>query len=185
MIKSLPYQTFDSANSTHEIDEFIKWSDLLENHVEKDEATFEIELMTKPLKQTQIGLKEVTANFHIKIENVSKLTEIYSPEVILQGVRWKISCDKDDDSLWVFVCGKNADMDEHWSYGFNATINLLSHDGDGVIKHFSDKLHLDCSSWGIPIVKWAELIGPENYYVVEDKAILTVTVKADKPVPMW
>lgn len=190
VVKHLPEKTFDDENSSHGIEAFIKWSDFLENHVKSEVAKFEIDIKTGPLRRQLINLyemKQVSAEFHIEIENVSKLNSIFSPEVALQGVRWKVCCRKENDNFGVYIHGEGGDMDAYWIYGFNATVKILSYNGgDGFTKIIKDRLNYAATNWGkSSILKWSELIDPTKRYVLGDKAILTVTLKVDDPVPMW
>lgn len=191
VVKNLPEKTFDDENSSHRIDEFIKWNDFLKNHVQGNTAKLEIEIITRPLKRKEIesqDIKPVSAKFHIKIENVSKLKRMYSPEIVLQGVRWKVCCLNENENLGVYVCAEKSDMDEYWFYRFDLTFKLLSYNIDGheITKNLKNHLHQQKITWGLPeFLKWSEFIDPTKGYVVSDTALLTVNLTVEDPVPMW
>lgn len=61
--------------------------------------------------------------FGVNAKELDLLNSIYSSEVIVQGVRWKVNCKKENNC---FNCGEKSDMDAYWLYEVDATFKLLS-----------------------------------------------------------
>lgn len=190
VVKDLSKKTFDKRNPCHGIDDFIKWDDFLQNHVNENQAKFEIEISTGVLERKSMALHDmerVSAQFHVAIEGASKLTNCFSSEVVLQGVRWKVSCTKSGEFLVVYLSGNEDDIDSNWSYNVAAKFTLMSFKSD--IKPISYKFVHEYGAdfdWGYPkFLKWSEFIDENKKYVSRDKANLFVEMKVEQPKPIW
>lgn len=191
VVKQLSEQTFDIENSSHGIDEFIEWTGFLEHHVQNDVAKFEIEIKAGPLMMKKIkpyDLKKVSAEFKVEIESVSKLTSMFSSEVVVQGVRWKIQCKKENDGLAVYLYGEKSDMDAYWLYRVHLGLTLRSYNkiGKDIKNNFSAEFDRANFALGLEkYMKWSDFIDETKGYTRDDKAILSVALKVEDPVPMW
>lgn len=187
--KHLLRKTFDKRNSSHGIDNFIDWDGFTQNHVFANQAKFEIEISVDVLRRMSMesrDINQVSAEFHVVIEGVSKMEHCYSSDAILQGVRWSILCEKNSEHLGVYLNIDENDIDSDWSYKVDATFKLASckRDVEAITESWSHEFSE--GNWGYPtFLKWTDFVDEDKKFVSNDKANLFVKIKVEQPKPRW
>lgn len=191
--KSLSKKEFNNRCLSHGIHKFIEWSELVDpknSFVDENEAIFEIEILTNPLNCVKsMKMEQTSTKLRLIVENVSKLGNTYSPEVMVRGIRWKIQTKKEDEHFAVYLWAVEDDMDISWTWEVEYSFKLLS---------FNNKVEpIDCKStsdlfrWGTPswgygkLIKWSEFVDPKRRFVRNDTAILQVQFTVMPPKPLW
>lgn len=192
IVKLLSKNEFSNKYPSHGIQSFVTWADLLDpknQYLCDNEATFEIEIASNPLKHiTPTEIQQISSKFRIEIQNVSKLGFSYSPEVVLRGIRWKILSKKQGDLLQVYLHANNEDMDVDWSWEAHLSVTLLSlkENADPFQRNMTDIFRRGVCSWGpSKFLEWSKFVDATNRYVVNDQAILLVELSVDPPKPTW
>lgn len=180
----LQKQQFGDANLSFGIENFVDWDKFLAEYVNDNKAFLDVEISTNPLQRiVPSKMVQLYTRLHMFVENVSKLDEIFSSEVIVQGIKWKIHIEKIADNLAVYLLASDI-TDMSWSYSGDIKIELLSYDG----RPLAQRLGHDFS-WATPeagfdkFLSWSEFIDSKNKYVVNDKANFIVEFKVDEPKP--
>lgn len=145
--------------------------------------------------------------FCLKVSDISKLDKVYSPEVMIHNIPWKVCVQKLECegkySLFPFLhCTKNAKL-PNWSHAAQATFKLLPfnesenetfieldtpdvalevNSGDATKLSAEDKLLAKFTCLTIdPIFPWDELFEPQNGFVKNDAIVMKVEIKASNP----
>lgn len=193
IVKYFSKKEFNNKCLSHGITEFVSWDELLDEknqYVHENEATFEIEILTNPLNCVKPRTMEQTSTkVRVIVENISKLGNTYSPELIIRGIRWKIQTKKEDEHFAVYLWATEDDMDMNWCWEVEYSFKLLS---------FNSKVEpIDCKStsdvfrWGTPswgygkLIKWPELMDPKRRFVRNDTSLLEVKFAVKPPKPLW
>lgn len=189
LLQELPTQNFNNDCSTYGVESFIEWNDFVRNYVKKDKAHFEIELLSNPLMLGgPIDIEKVGRVFNYMIKNVSKLGEHASDEVIVRNIKWKVVAKKTNDSLEAYLVIPNEnELDVNWSWEAKAKFTLLSFNRKIKPLHwkFSEVFRWGANSWGIHLMKWADFVDPQKYYVARDSAILVTDLTVEPAEPIW
>lgn len=192
VVKQITKQEFTKDCTSHQIREFIRWNELTDANNryfrEKDnEATFEVEISTNPLKcQKPMAMETTSADLHVFIKNVSKLGYSLSPEVIVRGIRWTIKTKKEAEHLAVYLWADQSDMDMNWSWEVESSCKLLSFKDnvEPIVRKATDVFRWGVPNWGFPkFIKWSEFCDANKRYVYGETAIIEFrfVVKAPKP----
>lgn len=191
--KSFTRKEFNNKCLSHGINGFISWAELIDpknGYVNENEAIFDIDILTNPLNCIKsMEMEQTSTKFRLIVENVSKLGNTYSPEVIVRGVRWKIQTKKEDEHFAVYLWAVEDDMDMNWCWQVEYSFKLLS---------FNSKIEpIDCKStsdvfrWGTPswgygkLIKWLDFVDAKKRFVRNDTAILQVKFTVKPPMPLW
>lgn len=191
ILKELPKKIFESSDSSHGIDDFIKWDEFLKYYVQNNQAMFEIEISTSPLKRkraTTADVNQFSTEFHVVIDNVSKLDSVCSSDVVLHDVRWRILIKKEDEFLAIYLNGMANDMDPNWSFKVYTTFQLLPFNSkvDAHTIRFNNTYNSSISGWGQKnFLKWSDFVDPNKNYVWKDQANLLVELKVTNLEPLW
>lgn len=128
-------------------------------------------------------------SFPFKIANISKLKKVWSPEVMVYGIPWKIKVGKIpfDGEQWLSIdlyCGI-SDKSSDWSHVAFATFKLMPISGNvGGIERYLKPYVFDCTEpgFGFPsFIKWIELINNKNNYVKDDTLTLDIKIEVAEP----
>lgn len=136
VVKDLQKKTFDKRNQFHGIDEFLEWDNFMQNHVNENEAEFEIEISAGLLRRKNMAFRHmnrVSTMIRVVIEGASKLTNscIYPSEHVVQGILWKVSCKKQNEFFSVFIRLDEDDVESNdWSYKADVSFELKSFQRD-------------------------------------------------------
>lgn len=194
VVKSLLKQTFSHAKPCHGIEHFMEWNEFMEDFVVNNEATLQIEILSKPLMFESIiastsNIDQSYCKFRVLIENVSKFRFVSSRKVVLRGIRWYISIRKKGNHLSIYLCYITKDMPLNWYYKVNATLSLLSYHEDSpplrrfIEGNFRRELYANC---GYPnFISWESFIDTNNGYVHNNCATLEFKIKVDEPKELW
>lgn len=130
VVKFLAKQKFTNKKQSHGIDGFVKWSELVEHFVNKEnKAFFQIHISVEPLfRLIETDMVMINIDFRSIVENIDKLESFQSSEKILQGVKWKFHVQKKGDNLALFLKADENDMQKNWFYPVKATFELQSFD---------------------------------------------------------
>lgn len=123
------------------------------------------------------------------VSEVSKLTSVRSPQVLLHGIPWEVGLKKykngAHESLAVFLFCTNEDNTSNWTAAACATIKLLPFSDDQrVIEHhiIPNVYHRLASSFGIySLIPWNDLINEDKKYVKDDTIRLEAKIEAEDP----
>lgn len=193
IIKRMPKKEFSNKCLLHGIYEFCSWNDFVDaknRYINEGEATFEVEILTNPLNCIKtMAMEQTSTKLRVIVENVSKLGNSYSPEVIVRGIRWKIQTRKEDDHFAVYLWAVEDDMDMNWCWEVEYSFKLLSFNSK--IEPVDCKTTSDVFRWGTPswgygkLIKFTEFMDPRKRYVRNDTAILEVKFAVKAPKPLW
>lgn len=133
-------------------------------------------------------LQPSSANFHFEVPNVSEMDEVYSGEVLVQGIPWKIKfCKmvlKEKPRFAVYLQCAKKNIRQNWTVPASVSIKLLSFNGDDnaievdVWPHVFDNstmLH------GETIIDWCDLLDDSKRYVKDNKIVVDVKIIAENP----
>lgn len=125
------------------------------------------------------------ANVCLEIPNISKLNKIWSPEVFVQGVPWKMNvCKKANgrkEGLGVYLHSAKKDKPENWSHPAFATLKLLPFDNAKPIKIICEPYVFDNSDFGYgshSLIEWQNLFDAEKKFVQNDTINLDISIEA-------
>lgn len=119
--------------------------------------------------------------FQVVLENISKMNENWSSEVVLRGVRWKIHTVKNSNGLGVFLNGSEEDFGLNRSYEVQARIKLVSFNRniEAIEGRFIHVFHCKSLAFGYThFISWDNFV---NEYVRDDKATIVVQLKVGEP----
>lgn len=193
IVKHFTKKQFSHKCLSHGISEFVPWDELLEaknQYIYENEVTFEIKILANPLNCAKsMQMEQISTKLRVIVENISKLGNAYSPEVMVRGIRWKIQTKKEEEFFAVYLWAVEEDMDMNWCWEVEYSFKLLS---------FNSKIEpIDCKStsdvfrWGTPswgygkLIKWSELVDPKRRFVRNDTAIVEVKFTVKSPKPLW
>lgn len=187
IIKCLPKQTFTNDCCEYGIENFIEWDHFVEHYVDRNKATFEMEIYANPLLQTALqDIQETGTVFHFMIKNVSTAEVSCSNEFSVRGVRWKVRAQKHNDQLAVYLCAAENDLDINWLWKTTVTFKLLPFNkNEAVEKTFGETFRWGSATWGTTLLKWADFIDPTKKYVANDCAIIFCGLIVHAPEPCW
>lgn len=183
--KRIVKQRFSHEFPTYFMHDFLHWNEFCDRFVQDRKASFEIELSASPLNL--IVPSELTQSYtkmQVALENISRLHENWSPEVVLRGVRWKVHTVKGNDGLGVFLMGVEEDFGLYWSYEVHATIKLISFDRniEAIEGRFIHVFHCSSHEFGYKkFINWNNLMNEKNEYVKDDTANLVLEIKVEEP----
>ncbi|XP_055319202.1 uncharacterized protein LOC129576970 [Sitodiplosis mosellana] len=193
IIRLFSKKEFNQECLSHGVGEFCLWNDLLESknqYVRDNEATFEVEILTNPLNCIKMmEIEQMSVKLRVVVENVSKLGNTYSPEVIVRGIRWRIQTRKEDEHFAVYLWAIEEDMDMNWCWEVEYSFKLLSFNSK--IEPVDCKTTSDVFRWGTPswgygkLIKWSEFMDPKKRFVRNDTAIIEVKFAVKSPKPLW
>lgn len=173
---------------------FIEWTELLKEYVnDQNEAKFEIELLTKPLKCIEpIRIKQTSTAFQFVMEKVSKLTSINSSEIVVRDIKWRIFVKKEsvpsrqeEDNFDLYLIADENDLDKNWYWKVTASLKLLSFKKniDPIHCQFTEHYQWGASYFGCKnVLPFSVLI---NNYTLDDVAIFLIEFKVEPPEPLW
>lgn len=193
VVKHLSKSTFDVDNLSHGVHDFMQWDTFLKNFATDNSATLEVGISTSPLKRKREKDQEIikiSAKVLVEICDAKKLEICFSPQTVLQGIRWKFECRKEGEFLAVFMNGDLNDMDINWSYKTHATFTLLTFDKnvEPCVRRFVHEFgRASYSSWGYKdFLKWADFVDETKQYISpHGKANILVEFKVEPPEPKW
>lgn len=193
VVKRLRTKVFDYENCSIGVDDFIKWDKFAEEYVRGNVASFNIELLTGPLRRRRKELQTIersVAKFFVEIVGARNLDQCSSSEIVLRGIRWTVHCDKQDNCLAIFLNGNAADIDAEWTCTVEASFTLLSFksDGENIAYQFTkDFGETWKSEWGYPqFIKWSTFVDETKEYISDDnRAKLYVQLKVEAAKPNW
>ncbi|XP_031632842.1 uncharacterized protein LOC116346777, partial [Contarinia nasturtii] len=193
IVKTLSNKEFNSKHLSHTINGFVPWNELLnvENqYMNENEVSLDIEIQTNPLCCIKaMAMEQSSTKLRLIVESVSKLGNVYSPEVILRGIRFKIQTRKEDEHFAVYLWAVEDDMDMNWCWEVFYSFKLLSFNNKVEpidCKTTSDIFRYGCPSWGYGrLIKWSEFIDPKKRFVRNDTAIIEIEFTVKPPKPLW
>lgn len=193
LTKVFSNKEFNNNCLSHGISEFCSWPDLLESqnhHVQENDVTFEVEILTSPLNCIKMmAMEQMSTKLRVIVENVSKLGNTYSPEVIVRSIRWKIQTRKEDEHFAVYLWAVEDDMDINWCWEVEYSFKLMSFNSK--IEPVDCKTTSDIFRWGTPswgygkLIKWPEFMDPKKRFVRNDTVIIEVKFTVNPPKPLW
>lgn len=120
----------------------------------------------------------------MEIASISKLDEIWSPEVFINGIPWRVIVRKDENWLVAYLkCAKEDDT-SNWTVPAGAKIELLtfSDDTDAVTEYIDPNVFsLLNNLYGAGIIQWDKLLNDENKYVKNDTIRLNIEITTEDP----
>lgn len=190
LIQHLPKQKFDNNCKDYGIESFIEWNEFIRNFVYKDKAYFEIKIFANPLlRGGQINIEETGKVVHHMIKDVSNLGESYSDEFDLRGIKWRIVTKRNEENLEAYLCiPDESTLDINWSWKTNVTFKLIPFNREKsapVEIKFTEVFRWGMNSWGTHLMKWADFIDPNKFYVARDSAILFAYLNVEPAEPLW
>ncbi|XP_037041702.1 uncharacterized protein LOC119078305 [Bradysia coprophila] len=126
-------------------------------------------------------------DFRFKVESVSKLNAIVSPEIIVQGTPWKVRVSKEhvdgEPSLGVYLhCAKKKDKNSGWTHTAFLTFKLMSSNAHVPAVEGTSVPYIfdyDDSGRGTPcLIKWDKLMDAGNGYVNDDAIVINFLIVA-------
>lgn len=137
------------------------------------------------LSKPSIHIEKI--NFRFSIPQISKLDDIvWSPEVLLNGVPWKICACKSSRGakpwLALFLGCAKSDETSNWSHVASATFELLPFKSGFPAKKVETRPHVfdrSSKSHGFPeAIRWADLFDDKDGYVKDDTIQFQIEIQA-------
>lgn len=127
-------------------------------------------------------------SFRFKVANISNLESVWSREVPVQDIPWKVKVTKKTEdgkkSLGIYLLSAKKDMPSNWSHAASATFKLLSFDStvNALTKDVEPYVFTN-NGYGIgdTIISWAELFDEKKHYVEDDAIDLEIKIQAEEP----
>lgn len=180
---------FSHVNITYSNPQFIGWDDFINNYVNEDlEATFEIELSTSLLNcKKPSDINQIYTRLHITLENVGKIQEIVSSEMIVRGVRCRVRFVKKENILNATLIANETDIETYLSYNVSGIFKLLSFDGstEPSVLNFTHYYRRGSSQVEKTLLDLTILENGTSPYVEDNRANVLVEFKVDKPKSLW
>ncbi|XP_055299841.1 uncharacterized protein LOC129567215 [Sitodiplosis mosellana] len=115
---------------------------------------------------------QTRADFNLCVENISKLNDFSSPQVMVQGIPWNLYITKNmmDNEEWlsVYLYCKNGDTSCNWAVAASVTIQLISSRNklNTIAKEIAP-FFFDCKSnrFGLPQFIKIKVVDPNDKYV--------------------
>lgn len=173
------------------MEKYVNWNDFKLNFDYEQKATFEIEIITNPLKRKDLkpphGMDVMSKKALIELEHLNATDQKIASEFDLRGIKWTIHTEKQNGSLAVHLKANEKDLDK-LSWEVHATFTLLSFDNNvESIQHtFTHNYNAASPMRGIAkFVSWTELFDQNKKFVLNDKANLFVEIKVDEIKQIW
>lgn len=127
--------------------------------------------------------------FRFKVSDISKLTRVFSPEVIVQGVPWHFQVVKEcvdaKHSIAIYLYSAKEEAPPGWTHAASAVIKLLSFDRDQDPLEYPIEpcvFNANGTGYGEPsLISWDELFDDRKKYVENDSIELDLKIKAEDP----
>lgn len=127
-------------------------------------------------------------SFRLKIPNISKLNEVFSPIQVVQDIPWKVKVFKSTtdakQSLGVYLFCAKTDSSPNWSNAASATFKLPSFEGKNFIEAITEPYAFNYteSSIGFPsFIDWSDLFDATKHFVKDDSIQLDINIVAADP----
>lgn len=189
LVRKLAKRNYKNTNSANAVKAFISWEDFVQNYVNDNVAKFEIELSTNGV--THYAPRNVTQSFsrvQILLDDVSKLEDFNSSNVVVQGVNWKVHVQRKDYYLGVFLEADEDDFSMGSSYNVTAVFKLLSFDFNTkpLTKTLVHNYRWGSTEQGFKeYLYWDDFLTSNNKYVFQGRAHLLVQFKVADPESLW
>lgn len=187
--KNLAKREYSNLNSTYGVKEVFSWNEFLHSFVKDNEASLEVEIFTDGAhKNAPSNVEQIYTRIHVMLDKVTDMTDYYSTNVTVRGIKWRVHVQKKDYYLGVYIQADDDDFDLSLSYKIDATIKLLTFN-DKVKPIVNNFTHVYRRGWTENGFKefmyWDTFVGTTNDYVVKDKANLLIQFRAEKPKSIW
>lgn len=184
---NIPKQAFNNMNSSYEIESVVNWHNFLEQYVQDNKATFEIELSTTPLRLKSVSdVKQIQSKFQVVLDNRNNLGEIIAPEVTVQGVKWRIHTRIQRNET---ICShlQAVNIDPNWSYKVFAVISIVNKNGSTYACRFSHIFTRDSPDVKPQNVMIKNMQANDQYdnFPWNAQTILIAELGVDTPKPLW
>lgn len=125
-------------------------------------------------------------NFGMEILEISKLDKIWSPEISIYGIPWKVQVCKEgqdaEQTLDVYLYCANQNKSKNWSLWGDVSFKLLPFsDSSNPVERHIDPYVFDASKFGSgsSLIQWDNLFNADNKYVKNDTINLEIKVSAE------
>lgn len=124
-------------------------------------------------------------NFRFNISDISKLNEVWSPEIVVQEVPWKIRARRNVHAAdkWLSMClfCSKKDFPPNWSHAASASIKLLSFNSkvNPIEQNITPNVFSDNGGVGFDtFIRWTDLFDTKKGYVKDDMISLDIEIIA-------
>lgn len=152
------------------------WNDL-GNYKKDNQIRFEITVTISSLQRRKSPITTTTSKFLVKVRNVNK--SLFSQEVSIADVKWKVLTEKNEDHLSIFLYAIDEDMDQKASWEVKVIFKLLTFDSGA--KPFSREVthtyNWKSLNYGFfNFISWDVLTKAENKHLDGDAAVFQIDV---------
>lgn len=121
--------------------------------------------------------------FYVIVENVTGLGEVYSNEVVVRGIRWKLLTKKANSNLALYLYADKNDLEFYWGHEIKVTVTLISFNSTGSPSQaYIHNFHKRENNWGWPqFLSWSDFTSSNNKYVIDNTAIIRVDLSVGEP----
>lgn len=182
--KSFEYYSFNKELNYKGFDEFIEWSKMEQNYVNKNkEAIFRVEIEAKTPNRSS-DLIQTQCTFRMRIKEVSHFNYQYSNDVTVGGISLNVLVMKktiqniDYLAIYLYPHGDDMDISKTWKVKAKFQIN----EGDKPAKTFDwQEFNWRTSSYGFgKFMTWKDLIDEKNKYVLDDATMIEVDLSVQE-----
>lgn len=177
------YFNFARERSSPTKKKLIEWDKLLTKHMIDDIATIDLAIKVKPPNRIP-GIQHTSTKFQMRILEVNTLTELFSEDANVRGIRWKVWVLNKGEYLGVYVLANEDDMDLDYAWNVTATFDLMSlAPGKTVSRTFSTiQFDWTYTSYGFnKFIKWTDFQNSSNKFVIDNAALLQIQLNVAKP----
>lgn len=197
IIRNLTKHKYTNESSSIGIEEFADWDEFMLKYTSENVANFEIEISTSPLEHTPPNvMNPIYTRLHIMLNGVTNEPnaqfDYYSPEVTVQGVKWRIRIQRIDKYLGISLEANDDDLDLSFSYKVDAEFKLFTFsDPDTTIREPISNQFTHYYRHGWPkmgfanFIEWHDFVHPKHDYVVRNKANFFIQFKVEQPKSVW
>lgn len=190
LVLNLSEQMFSNTNASFGIKSFLSWDTFLEQYVQNNEASFEIEMSTTPLiLKVSSEVEQIYTKFLLILDHRSKLRESFLPEVIVRGIKWRIHTKTLRNDT---VCShlQAVDIGTNWSYKVSASISIVNENGPAYTYKFNHTFSRESSEAKpknimLKNVQHSDFVNLDEISNMIGKTVLLVEIKVDEPKPLW
>lgn len=180
---------YSNVNTIYWNPQFVEWENFITKYVnDESEATFEIELSTSLLKcKKPSDINQMYARLHVTLENVGKIREIISSEMIVCEVTWRVRFDKKENILSATLIADEMDFKISSFYKVSGIFKLLNFDNntEPSIMSFTHNYRRGSSQVEKTLLDMAVLESGTSPYVEDNRVNVLVEFKVDKPNSLW
>lgn len=160
------------------------WEEFIRDYTKNGFAYFEFKISTQVLKGGE-AKGSSDGLIHIRMDHINETLKTVSDEVIVGGIRWEATAEKQGKYLAVNLHGSDDDIDQGLSYTLYTEFRTISF--ENVPKVVNSTIKSECIWGGCDVgpetfLEWESF---ENDYVQNNRSNILIKFKIGDPKSLW